>query len=145
MERTPKAVPKKPKGAMKPPEPAKGPTPMKAIPQKGSMRPPEPKLPPKKATAKKSGPAVDPKASGKATAMPTTTGTIDFTDLTTGPIEMFEQIAIPPKDSNVIPCRHDWRRLACISCDCTCDALSDEMLAKLPEEVLKPSPASISN
>ena len=67
--RSPKAVPKKPKGAMKPPEP-----PAKSI-QKGSMKPPEPKLPPKKATAKKAGSVVDPKASGKATAMPTTTGT----------------------------------------------------------------------
>ena len=72
--RSPKAVLKKPKGAMKPPEPAKGPTPAKST-QKGSMKPPEPKLPPKKATAKKAGSVVDPKASGKATAMPTTTGT----------------------------------------------------------------------
>ena len=59
-----KAVPKKAKGTMKPPEPAKGPMPPppKAAAKKGSMKPPEPKVPPKKEAAKKA-------------SAPTTTGT----------------------------------------------------------------------
>ena len=101
--RSPKAVPKKPKGAMKPPEPAKGPTPAKST-QKGSMKPPEPKLPPKKATAKKAGSVVDPKASGKATAMPTTTVTDVHRVLLSGQsAAKTHHIALGPNGGALIP------------------------------------------